>query len=372
MKVVPSLLAGSRPALKDASASGPLDPQLVSPRAARLLSNRTCAFKVEIQHTSGRWLCSRAVNGFVRTIRADRGDAGERLDRALVRHLADLALPRVEVARWIRGGRVEVNGDAQPKAALKLAKGDVLRVVLPPPPPDAPPLLAQELPLAVVFEDAYLLAVDKPPGVVVHPTWGHREGTLLNGLLWRARDWDAAHQRPRLVHRIDKDTSGLLLVAKTRAAHAGLARAFQRRQVRKEYLAVVHGSPPASAGRIDLAIARDAEDPKRRVSGAVDGRPAVTSWQLMAESRRDSRAFALLRCRPETGRTHQIRVHLAAVGLPIVGDPLYGPAERLHPRQALHAARLALTHPVTAQALALEAALPADLEELLRRLELAG
>src|ERR1044072_8532868 len=173
------------------------------------------------------------MDGPLRTIRADRGDAGERLDRALVRHLADLALPRVEVARWIRGGRVEVNGDARPKPALKLAKGDVLQVVLPPPPPA--PLLAQDLPLAVLFEDAHLLALDKPPGLVVHPTWGHRDGTLLNGLLWRAREWDAVYERPRLVHRLDKDTSGLLLVAKTRAAHAGLARAFQRRQVRKEY-----------------------------------------------------------------------------------------------------------------------------------------
>ena len=322
------------------------------------------------------------MNGPLRTIRADRGDAGERLDRALVRHLADLALPRVEVARWIRGGRVEVNGDARPKPALKLAKGDVVQVVLPPPPPDAPPLLAQELPLAVVFEDAHLMAIDKPPGVVVHPTWGYRDGTLLNGLLWRAREWDPAHEmtrqsdlRPRLVHRLDKDTSGLLLVAKTRAAHGGLARAFQRRQVSKEYLAVVHGSPPANGGRVDLAIARDPDDPKRRIAGAADGRPAITSWQLVGEGRRDGQAFALLRCRPETGRTHQIRVHLAAIGLPIVGDPLYGSGEVLPApllaRQALHAARLALTHPVTREPLVLEAPVPADLLALLAKLEIA-
>ena len=287
-----------------------------------------------------------------------------------MRHLADLALPRVEVARWIRAGRVEVNGDARPKPAMKLAKGDVVQVVLPPSPPDAPALLAQELPLAVVFEDAHLLALDKPPGLVVHPTWGHRQGTLLNGLLWRARDWDAAHEKPRLVHRLDKNTSGLVLVAKTRAAHAGLARAFQRRQVRKEYVAVVHGSPPANGGRIDLAIARDAADPKRRVAGAPEGRPALTSWQVIAESRGASGAFTLLRCRPETGRTHQIRVHLAAIGLPIVGDPLYGTGDALLTRQALHAASLTLAHPVTAQQLALEAPLPDDLRQLLSRLEL--
>jgi 23S rRNA pseudouridine1911/1915/1917 synthase len=344
------------------------------------------------------------VEGPLRTIRADRGDAGERLDRALVRHLADLALPRVEVARWIRAGRVEVNGDGRPKPALKLAKGDLLQVVLPPPPPDAPPLLPQELPLAVVFEDDHLLALDKAPGVVVHPTWGHRDGTLLNGLLWHAREWDAAHERPRLVHRLDKDTSGLLLVAKTRAAHAGLARAFQRRQVRKEYLAVVDGTPQTNGGRIEMAIARDPDDPKRRIAGAADGRPAVTRWQVLADGRAVGRGFALLRCRPETGRTHQIRVHLAAIGLPIVGDPLYGSdpssngdaprggdafrvadslagaawlagatslrvgCEPLSTRQALHAARLSFMHPVTAQPLVLAAPLPTDLRALLAKL----
>jgi 23S rRNA pseudouridine1911/1915/1917 synthase len=306
-----------------------------------------------------------------RTIRADRGDAGERLDRVLVRHLADLALPRVEVARWIRGGRVEVNGDGTPKPAMKLVKGDLVRVTLPPPPADAPPLVAQELPLAVVWEDAHLLALDKPPGLVVHPTWGHRDGTLLNGLLWRARDWDAERERPRLVHRLDKDTSGLLLVTKTRAAHAGLARAFQRRQVRKEYLAVVRGSPSADHGRIALAISRDAADPKRRVAGAADGRPALTSWEVVAEGAGAGERVALLRCRPETGRTHQIRVHLAAIGCPIVGDPLYGPADALHPRQALHAARLAFAHPVTGAPVALEVPLPVDLRGLLDRLHVA-
>jgi 23S rRNA pseudouridine1911/1915/1917 synthase len=309
-----------------------------------------------------------AVEAPKRTIRADRGDAGERLDRVLVRHLADLALARVEVARWIRAGRVDVNGDGAPKPALRLLKGDLVCVTLPPPPADAPPLLAQELPLAVVWEDAHLLALDKPPGLVVHPTWGHRDGTLLNGLLWRAREWDAERERPRLVHRLDKDTSGLLLVAKTRAAHAGLARAFQRRQVRKEYLALVRGSPPADHGRVTLPIARDVEDPKRRVAGAPDGRPAITAWEVVAET--PPPAFALLRCRPETGRTHQIRVHLAALGCPIVGDPLYGPADALHPRQALHAARLAFAHPVSGQPVALSSPLPSDLLALLAALEL--
>jgi 23S rRNA pseudouridine1911/1915/1917 synthase len=309
------------------------------------------------------------VEDRARSIVADRGDAGERLDRALVRHLADLGLPRVEVARWIRGGRVALNGDGAPKPAQRLAKGDRIAVALPPPPPDAPPLLAQELPLVVLFEDAHLLALDKPPGLVVHPTWGHRDGTLLNGLLFRARGWNEEVARPRLVHRLDKDTSGLLLVAKTRAAQAGLARAFQRRQVAKEYLALVHGRPAAAGGRVELPIARDPDDPKRRITTDPTGRPAITHWQLVADAPRVP--LALLRCRPQTGRTHQLRVHLAAVGLPVAGDPLYGPQPPVHPRQALHAARLAFDHPVTGERLELSAPLPPDLLALLERAAIA-
>ncbi len=304
----------------------------------------------------------------MRTILADRGDSGQRLDHVLVRHLADLGIPRVEVARWIRSGRVAVNGDGAPRPALRVARGDRIAVELPPPPPDAPPLVAQELPLSVVFEDAHVLALDKPAGVVVHPTWGHRENTLLNGLLWRAREWDAEVARPRLVHRLDKDTSGLLLVAKTRAAHAALARAFQRRQVSKAYLAVVHGHAPADHGRIDLPIARDPDDPKRRRAGDPAGRPALTRWQLLTTA--PATAFALLQCRPETGRTHQLRVHLAAIGLAIVGDPLYGRPDPF-PRQALHAASLQLAHPVTGAPLHLTAPLPPDLLSLLTQLGIA-
>jgi 23S rRNA pseudouridine1911/1915/1917 synthase len=168
-----------------------------------------------------------------------------------------------------------------------------------------------------------------------------------------------------MVHRLDKDTSGLLLIPKTRAAHASLARAFQRRQVSKEYLAVVEGAPPVDHGRVDLAIARDPLDPKRRVAGAPDGRPAVTRWEVVASS--PTSPIHLVRCRPETGRTHQIRVHLAAIGLPIVGDPLYGRSVPSFPRQALHAARLAFAHPTSGATLDLRSPLPADLGALLKR-----
>lgn len=309
-----------------------------------------------------------------RALVADRGDDGVRLDRVLVRHLADLGVARVLAARWVRDGKVAVDGAVAVKPAQRVFRGQRLEVGLPPPPADAPPLLAEEMPVPVVWEDRHLLAVDKPAGVVVHPTWGHRHGTLLNGLLWRALDWAEEGTRPRLVHRLDKDTSGLLLVAKTRAAHAGLARALQRRQVRKEYLAVAEGRPETRRGRVELAIARDAADPKRRVAGAV-GRPSVTDWELLGDGALAARPVALLVCRPLTGRTHQIRVHLAAAGLPLVGDPLYGddaPGRVPFPRQALHAWRLALAHPVTGAELRLEAPPPADLATLLAAARLAG
>jgi 23S rRNA pseudouridine1911/1915/1917 synthase len=271
---------------------------------------------------------------------------------------------------------VAVNGVVEGRPAQRLFRGDRVAVELPPPPPDAPPLLAEEMALAVLHEDEHLLAVDKPAGLVVHPTWGHRGGTLLNGLLWRAGGDPLATWRPRLLHRLDRGTSGVLLVAKTPLAGKTLARAWQRREVGKEYLAVVLGRPAARAGRVELAIARDPEDPKRRVAGAA-GRPSVTRWELLAESPRGAEPVALLRCRPETGRTHQIRVHLAALGMPVAGDPLYGPAgpapaaERLARalaglgRHALHAAALEFLHPATGLPVRLVAPLPAELEALL-------
>ena len=309
---------------------------------------------------------------------ADRGDDRERLDRTLVRHLADLAVSRVEAARWVRAGKVAVNGQPGGKPAQRLLRGDRVAVELPPPPPGAPPLLAEEMPIAVLHEDDHLLALDKPAGIVVHPTWGHRAGTLLNGLLWRAASESGeavTPWRPRLLHRLDRGTSGVMLVAKTPLAQRVLARAWQRREVAKEYLAVVLGRPEARAGRVELAIARDPQDPKRRVAGP-DGRPSATRWELLAESPAGTDPVALLRCRPETGRTHQIRVHLAAAAMPVAGDPLYGGgAPPLSPRlageiaalgrHALHAAALSFLHPASGERMRLEAPLPRELRALL-------
>ena len=194
--------------------------------------------------------------GSVRIFRADRGDARERLDLALVRHLADHPeVSRSRIQAWIEAGQVRINGTVAAKPSARLVLGDAVEVALPPPLPSQPPMAAQEMPLSVLFEDEHLLALDKPPGLVVHPAIGHREGTLINALLWRAREWDG-DRRPGLVNRLDKGTSGVLLVAKTPEVHAALARALRSRRAEKEYLAVIYGATPFAKGRIEFKILR--------------------------------------------------------------------------------------------------------------------
>jgi 23S rRNA pseudouridine1911/1915/1917 synthase len=326
-----------------------------------------------------------------RTFRADRGDAGVRLDRALVRHLADRPdVSRHAVQGWIAAGAIRVNGLAAARPALRLRRGDEVALDLPPlPPPRVHP--AQELPLAVLHEDEHLLAVDKPAGLVAHPTAGHRDGTLWNALLFRARadGWAVAAEgsepgdggrRPSLVHRLDRGTSGVLLVAKSAAAHAGLARALRAAKAEKLYLAVAYGRTRVDAGRIALPIGIDPRDRRRRAV-SEDGRSALTLYERLAES--PAAPLSLLACRLKTGRTHQVRVHLAALGHPLVGDPLYGEPRHVAgilrsiadpelaaacrdlARPALHAWRLAFTHPISRQRIALEAPLPPDLAKLL-------
>ena len=332
----------------------------------------------------------------------------------MMRHFMGVpGLSRSRLQGWIAAGRVRINGAVIRRPAGRLAAGDDLEVELPAPPPSrrrVRPLAAQRLPLAILYEDEHLLALDKPAGMVVHPTGRYRDGTLVNALAWHLREGVAAaaaaaadgaaaaapaegerpageppEVRPGLVHRLDRDTSGVLLVAKSRAAHAGLARAIKARALLKDYLAVVYGRAPLPKGRIELKLLRDPRDRRRVAASRTEGVSAATLYELLAESggpiERSGQAvwLSLLRCRLVTGRTHQIRVHLAALGLPIVGDPLYGePRHRgiadpalaalcsAFPRQALHAWRLALRHPVTGEELAIQAPLPADLCGLLR------
>lgn len=324
-----------------------------------------------------------AGDPLLRTFRADRGDARGRLDLVLMRHLADRAdVTRAQVQAWIVAGRVRVNGRAPSKPASRVAWEDEVAVTLPPPPPRRQ-IAAQEMPLSVLYEDEHFLALDKPPGVVAHPAPGHREGTLINALLWRAQGWPEG-QRPGLVSRLDRDTSGVMMVVKAPAVHHRLARALKGPGAEKEYLAVVYrgaGEPTFGSGRIELKIDRDPAAPKRRIASKSSGRDSVTLYRRLAESA----GVSLLGCRLITGRTHQIRVHLQAAGMPIVGDPLYGEprwkgiadpdvaaACRDFPRQALHAWRVAFVHPVTGARLEIVAPVPEDLTGLLEAVGLTA
>lgn len=288
---------------------------------------------------------------------------GVRLDRFLAER-AGLDLSRSRLQRLIREGRVEVEGrPARPSQPVRA--GSRIRVRVPPPEPAA--VAPQPIPLDVVYEDADLLVVVKPRGMVVHPAPGHPAGTLVNALLARCPDLAGVGgvQRPGLVHRLDRDTTGLLVVAKTDRAHRDLTAQLRRRELERRYLALVRGVPPA-AGTVDAPVGRD---PHRRVRMAVvpDGRPARTHFRLLEAFRE---RYALLEVRLETGRTHQIRVHLAAIGHPVAGDPLYGGrrGELGLQGQALHAYRLALVHPRTGEHLCFEAPPPPDLASALARL----
>ncbi len=218
----------------------------------------------------------------------------------------------------------------------------------------------------IAYEDEHLLVVDKHAGVVVHPARGHREGTLSQLLAHAAAGGDDP-ERAGIVHRLDRDTSGLLLVARSERAHAALQRALQRREIEREYLALVHGRPPARSGTIDAPIGRDARVRTRMAVGGAHARAARTHFELD----RALPAFSLLRLKLETGRTHQIRVHLLAIGHPVVGDPEYGgPGEDLGlRRQFLHAARLSLAHPISGERIDVGSPLPADLRAALSRAE---
>jgi 23S rRNA pseudouridine1911/1915/1917 synthase len=312
--------------------------------------------------------------------RLEVGEPGKRLDQFLADALADGEPPltRSQLRRLIDDGRVAVNGVAVTKAGAKLRLGDVVEVAVPPPAPAI--AIAQDIALAILFEDAHLVVVDKPAGLVVHPSPGHPDGTLVNALLHHAGDLGGigGTLRPGIVHRLDKDTSGVMVVAKHDAAHLALAALFKDKvNILREYLAVV-APPPALASVVYRTLhGRHPVDRKRFSSKVERGKPAVT--HVRVEER--FAGAALVRCRLETGRTHQIRVHLADHGHPIVGDPLYGrrpPDARVAAlgaalgRQALHAAVLGFAHPITGAALRFETPAPADVQALLAGLRGVG
>ena len=283
---------------------------------------------------------------------------GVRLDRFLSDHIPGLS--RTQAQRLIAEGRVAVEGKVA-KPALSLARGDHVYVELPPPVESS--LLPEEIPLRIVYEDRDIVVVDKPAGMVVHPAPGHPHGTLVHALLARIPDLAGIGGvlRPGIVHRLDKGTSGLVVVAKNDAAHQFLVRQFKERTVHKLYIALLEGHLEPERGAIEAPIARHPHD-RQRMAVVAGGREARTSYRVL---RYFNGRYTLVEAVPETGRTHQIRVHFAAIGHPVVGDGLYGhPSHRLN-RQFLHAARLSLRLPSTGEYMEFRSDLPTELKEFL-------
>jgi 23S rRNA pseudouridine1911/1915/1917 synthase len=298
----------------------------------------------------------------------EAGQSGSRLDQFLAQ---SLGWSRARLQKLVKSGRVLVNGEMRP-ASYRMRPGDAVMVSVPPPSPSH--LTPEALPLAILFEDQDLLVVNKPPGLVVHPGAGHRDGTLLNALVHHCPDlMDIGEvSRPGLVHRLDKDTSGLIVVAKTSLAHVSLVAQFQAHTITKVYQALVWGRLAEAEGRIEKAVGRHPTARQKMSVHARRGKRAVTFWRVVQEL---PGPLTRVELTPQTGRTHQLRVHLASLGHPVLGDATYGGGvSRLadHPkvlslkplvlRQLLHAWRLGVTHPRTGEQLTWEAPLPEDFQ----------
>jgi 23S rRNA pseudouridine1911/1915/1917 synthase len=298
-------------------------------------------------------------------------EEGARLDRALAARLPEHS--RSFIARLIDEGRVTLDGKPAARASLRVAEGQNAEVDIPP--PAATTAASQEMPLSILFEDGDLVVIDKPAGLVVHPAAGHADRTLVNALLFHIRDLSGigGQLRPGIVHRLDKDTSGVMVIAKNDEAHRKLSAAWATDAVRKEYVAVVYGTPQKPRGTIDAPIARDPRN-RQRMAIVTGGRRAITDYELIEPLRHAS----VLRCILHTGRTHQIRVHLKSLGHPIIGDPVYSgpqwrgiPDKRLQKaivsfgRQALHAVSLQIPHPKTDTLMSFTAPVPEDMKMLI-------
>jgi 23S rRNA pseudouridine1911/1915/1917 synthase len=307
-----------------------------------------------------------------RTFTLTGDDSRLRLDRYLTQALPDLS--RTQIQRLIATGLVTVDGRAV-KASHQVSRGEIIVVEVPPPEPiDISP---EAIPLEIIYENDHLLVINKPPGMVVHPAAGHTSGTLVNAVLAHCPDLAgvAGVARPGIVHRLDKDTSGLILVAKDDLAHSSLQAQFKRREIYKAYLALLEGRPPQPSGLIEAPIGRDPRQ-RKRMAVVAGGRPARTVYRTLETFA----GYTLVQAEPETGRTHQVRVHFAWLGCPLAGDPVYGqhragrgpagPPQGKLPlrRQFLHAWKLRFRLPPTGEIVECTAPLPADLEEVLCRL----
>jgi len=301
---------------------------------------------------------------------ASASDAGKRLDVFLQEQLSQYSRSRLQ--EWVKGGRVRVNGAAG-RASLRLRGAEKVEVE----PAELPPLraVAEDLPLQILYQDQDVIAVDKPAGMVVHAGAGHQSGTLVNALLhhFGALSKAGGEERPGVVHRLDRYTSGVILVARNDAAHRSLAAQFASRQVEKVYLALVHGALPRDEGRIEKPISRDPVRRVRMTARRAEGRQAITEWKVLQRFK----GFTLVEVRIKTGRTHQIRVHLASIGHPVAGDRLYGAPARVEGRPPLercflHAHRIRFLRPATGESLTLESPLPEELRVWMAGLEPAG
>jgi 23S rRNA pseudouridine1911/1915/1917 synthase len=301
--------------------------------------------------------------------------AGWRLDRALADAVPTLSRERLK--SLIRSGALAKSGELVRDPALKVRGDEAFILAVPDPKPahNEP----QDIPLAIAYEDDHLLVIDKPAGLVVHPAAGNVDGTLVNALLYHCAgrlSGIGGVARPGIVHRIDKDTSGLLVVAKTDVAHEGLAKQFAAHSIDRRYLAIVNGLPRAASGTVDAPLARSSVNRKKIAIVEGDrGKRAVTHWRVVERLS----AASLVECRLETGRTHQVRVHMASIGHALLGDPVYGSASKSHPsilneldfhRQALHAAELGFSHPVTGEGLLFQSPMPSDMQQLFNRLHI--
>jgi 23S rRNA pseudouridine1911/1915/1917 synthase len=290
----------------------------------------------------------------------------QRLDKFLVEQLPEFSRSRLQ--SLIKDGRVTVDGVIASKSGLTVDGGSHIVVVIPPSQPSE--LVAEEIALDIIFENNDLLVVNKPAGMVVHPSAGHQSGTLVHAALAHVKDIEGVGgvQRPGVVHRLDKDTSGLILLAKNDAAHQWLQDQFSSRQVEKVYLALVDGAPPTPKGRVEAAIGRDPNNRKKMaVVPPAKGRAAVSEYTTLQKNP----VHTLLEVHPLTGRTHQIRVHLAFLKCPVVGDRVYGRRKASLPlnRQFLHAAQLRIRLPGEADLAEFEAPLPEDLTTILKMLD---
>lgn len=290
-----------------------------------------------------------------------QGRPQKRLDRYLLDHLPK-TISRSQLHRLFDEGKVLVNGKTG-KPRHRLAEGETVELEYLPSPP-SPHVIPEEIPLAIVFEDPYLLVVDKPAGMVVHPAAGNWSGTLVNALLGHKRELSVVNGslRPGIVHRLDKDTSGLLVCAKNDTVHKRLAEQFEKRSVRRSYIALVKGIVQFDEGVVDLPLGRSRTHRKKFSVRYTKGKRAVTHYQVLKRLE----DFTLLRLTLETGRTHQIRVHMASLGHPILGDRTYGTAQGMA-RQALHAETLGFLHPVTQEFREFSSPIPTDMQQLIEK-----